>query len=115
MNGRENVRTGILGEMQAMRLLKKEGYRILHWRYRASGGEIDVIARDGDAIVFVEVKARLKGRMGEGIKAVNQDKRRRLRAAARAYLGKTGQENCAVRFDVVEFSRAGMRHITGAF
>lgn len=115
MNGQENVRTGILGEMQAMRLLKKQGYRILRWRYRAAGGEIDVIAREKDTIVFVEVKARPQGRMGEGIKAVNQDKRRRLRSAARAYLGKTGQENCAVRFDVVEFSRAGARHIKGAF
>lgn len=115
MNGQKNVYTGIWGEMQAMRLLRKEGYRILNWRYRGGGGEIDLIARDGQTYVFVEVKARPAGRLGDGVQAVDQGKRRRIRSAARVYLQKTGQEACNVRFDVVEITRAGARHMVNAF
>ena len=115
MNGRENVYTGILGEMQALRLLKKKGYRWLSWRYRAGNGEIDLIMQDGDVLVFVEVKTRPDGRLGDGIKAVDREKRRRLRLAARLYLQKTGNEDRPVRFDVVEITRAGIRHMQSAF
>ena len=104
---------GLLGEWQAARYLKKQGMRIVARRYRAAHGEIDLIARDGDALVFVEVKARPKGTLHDGARAVNADKRRHLRSAASAYLA---AHPCPrVRFDVVEITAAGPRHIKNAF
>ena len=115
MNGRENVRTGIWGEWQAARLLKKAGYKILAWRYRCAGGEIDLVAMDHQVLVFVEVKVRSNGKLGDGVHAVNHEKRRRIRAAAKGYLARSGRENGPVRFDVVEISAAGARHMVNAF
>ena len=76
---------------------------------------MDLIARDGETLVFAEVKYRPSGRPGEGMEAVNGDKRRRLRAAARVYMSAHGGEGVPVRFDVVEITRAGARHVKDAF
>ena len=104
---------GLLGEMRAARQMKKQGMRILERRYRTAHGEIDLIAPEGDTLVFIEVKARAKGKMGAGAQAVNREKQKHLRYAARHYL----QTHPAgkVRFDVVEISAAGLRHIKNAF
>lgn len=104
--------SGLFGEGQAARYLKKQGMRILDRRYRTAHGEIDLIARDGDTLVFVEVKNRPRGTIGEGAAAVNRDKKRHLRYAAKAYLSENPCER--VRFDVVEITAAGIRHIPGA-
>ena len=104
--------SGLLGEIRAAQYLKKQGMRIAARRFRAAGGEIDLIARDGHTLVFVEVKSRPNGRIGEGAAAVDRDKKRRLRSAARAYLARHPQQD--VRFDVVELSAAGLRHIRNA-
>lgn len=105
--------TGVVGELRAAAYLKKQGMRILRSRYRGAHGEIDLIAKDGDTLVFVEVKARPRGSLGEGERAVSARKRERLRSAARHYLMAHPEEN--VRFDVVEISAAGLRHIRNAF
>lgn len=105
--------TGLLGEMRAAAYLKKQGMRILHTRYRTPHGEIDLIAKDKDTIVFVEVKARPKGQAGEGLLAVNGKKRGHLRYAAMCYLKTHPWEQA--RFDVVEISADGLRHIKNAF
>ena len=104
---------GLKGEWQAARYLKKRGMRIEGRRYRARHGEIDLIAREGDTLVFIEVKTRQNGRMGEGVQAVTRDKRARLLAAARQYL----QSHPApqVRFDVIEITSSGLRHLENAF
>ncbi|MBR0320127.1 MAG: YraN family protein [Clostridia bacterium] len=116
MNGRENVRAGLIGEMRALHMLKKAGMKPLAWRYRAAGGEVDLIVKDRETLVFVEVKFRADGRIGDGVRAVNGDKRRRIRQAARHYLAyRIGREDLPVRFDVVEITRAGNRHIRNAF
>ena len=73
---------GLLYELRAARYVRRRGYRLLNMRYRARDGEIDLIARDGDTIVFIEVKARPAGKLGAGVAAVTADKRRRLRHAA---------------------------------
>ena len=104
---------GVLGEMRAANYVKKQGMRVLERRYRASHGEIDLIAQDGDTLVFIEVKARPTGTLGAGAQAVNGEKRRHLRFAAQQYL----QSHSAgqVRFDVIEITASGLRHIKNAF
>ena len=87
--------------------------RILEKRYRTAHGEIDLIARDGECLVFIEVKLRSKGKIGEGIQAVNCKKRDHLRFAASCYL--EGHPADQVRFDVVEITTSGLRHIKNAF
>ena len=105
--------TGLLGEWRAARYLKRRGYQILEKRYRAGHNEIDLICRDGNDTVFVEVKARPQGRLGEGVRAVNGKKRERMKNAASHYLR---FHPCAcVRFDVIEISAAGLRHMKNAF
>lgn len=64
---------GLLYELRAARYVRRRGYRLLNMRYRARDGEIDLIARDGDTIVFIEVKARPAGKLGAGVAAVTAD------------------------------------------
>ena len=104
---------GLLGELRAARYAKKMGMRILEKRYRTAHGEIDIIAREGDTLVMIEVKSRPRGRMGEGARAVNRQKQQHLRFAAGQYLDTHAAS--AVRFDVIEISAAGIRHIKNAF
>ena len=104
---------GLLGEMKAARYLKHQGMHILARRYRAAHGEIDLIAQEQDILVFIEVKYRPKGSMGEGIFAVNRDKQAHIRRAAAIYLQSHPTDQ--IRFDVIEISAAGLRHIKQAF
>lgn len=105
--------TGLLGEMRAAQYARRQGMRILARRYRTAHGEIDLIARDGDTLVFIEVKARPTGAIGQGAAAVNGDKRRHIRSAAAYYL--QSHPAASFRFDVMEISAAGLRHIKHAF
>ena len=104
---------GLLGEMKAARFLRRQGMRILARRYRAAHGEIDLIARDKNTLVFTEVKYRPKGGMGDGLFAVNRDKMEHIRKAAAVYLQAHPADE--IRFDVIEISAAGLRHIKNAF
>ena len=104
---------GLLGEWRAAKYLKQQGMRILEKRYHAGRCEIDLIALEGDTLVFVEVKTRPQGMLTEGARAVNQEKRRHLFTAAQVYLSSHPAQN--VRFDVIEISAAGVRHIRNAF
>ena len=106
---------GFLYELRAARWVKKRGYRLLERRYRARGGEIDLIARDGDAIVFIEVKARPDAPLGSGVEAENGDKRRRVRSASAAYLQQKGWNGRPCRYDILEFTRAGVQYMENAF
>jgi putative endonuclease len=81
---------------------------------RLPGGEIDVIARDRDTIVFVEVKARESHRFGSAIGAVDARKRRTLRAIAADWL-QISAPGAPARFDVVTVDAAGARLHRGAF
>jgi len=90
---------GDRGEHCAARYLRKQGMRILLRGYRTAQGEIDLIARDGDVLVFVEVKSR---RRGEPAEAVTSEKQRRLTLAALHFLARHKLlENQSARFDVV--------------
>lgn len=107
---------GLQGERQAEGYLTEVcGMTCLNRRYRSQDGEIDLIMRDGEVLVFVEVKFRPGGRAGDGLLAVTSDKRRRMIHAALGYLAEMGDMARPVRFDVVEITQDGLRHLPNAF
>jgi len=101
------VALGKIGEDLACRELERRGYAILARRYRRRGGELDIVARDGPAIVFVEVKARESLDYGAGGEAVTALKRRRMAAVAMDYLARHGLTERPCRFDVVALDLLG--------
>jgi putative endonuclease len=94
-------RVGQRGEDLAFTLLKKKGYKILGRNYKSSIGEIDIIAREGRTIVFVEVKARSSDNFGTAKGAVDVKKQRKLSMLALDYLKRHALLEQAARFDVV--------------
>lgn len=98
---RARVALGRIGEDLACRELEARGYIVLERRYRRRGGEIDIIARDGEAMVFVEVKAREGKDFGEPAEAVTVRKRRRMTQVALEYLARHRIADRPCRFDVV--------------
>jgi putative endonuclease len=95
------IALGKTGEDLAVRELERRGYAIIARRWRSRRGEIDVIARDGATLVFVEVKARDGEEFGDGAEAITIAKQRRLAQLAAEYLARRGSADCACRFDVV--------------
>jgi putative endonuclease len=100
---------GQTGETVAARFLKKQRYKILEKNYRTRLGEIDIIARDGDTIVFIEVKARTSDHFGNPKWAVTPRKQRRISMAALQYLKATKQSDAKARFDVVSINSGAGR------
>ena len=98
---------GILGENVACGELHRRGYAILARRYRTKYGEIDIVARDGDVTVFVEVKARDGQDFGGGAEAVTRWKQRRLTNMAMDYLARHRLFDRPCRFDVVTVDVSG--------
>ena len=92
---------GRYGEDLACRELQRRGYSILARRFRTRFGEIDIIAREGPTLVFVEVKTRRSAAFGGPVAAVNAAKQRRLVNMARSYLLGLGGGAPPCRFDVV--------------
>jgi putative endonuclease len=89
---------GLQSESDAVSHLKERGYRIVCRNWRCALGEIDIIAEDGDTLVFVEVKSRHSGNPKW---AVTPAKRKKISMIALYYLKKTGQMHRRARFDVV--------------
>jgi putative endonuclease len=98
---------GERGERLAEKYLKKNGYRIVARNYRCPLGEIDLIVRDGDTIVFVEIKGKSSHRFGSAAEAVTAAKQRRLARVASHYLSTFKLHDSYVRFDVVGIHWAG--------
>ena len=92
---------GESGEEYACRELRRRGYVILARRYRSRHGEIDIIARDGEVLVFVEVKTRSTESFGSPLEAVTPAKQRKVIRMAADYLGRSRLFTVACRFDVV--------------
>ncbi len=113
MNNRE---TAIKGENAACEYLKKRGYAILERNYSCPVGEIDVIAKDGDTVVFVEVKSRINTDFGFPEDSVDMRKRRKIILTAR-YWASAHTRECrkGCRFDVVAVLRGEVRHTVNAF
>jgi putative endonuclease len=101
MKGSEKIRTGKRGEDIAVAYLKKKGYEVLERNYRCLFGEVDIIAKDGDSIVFVEVKSRRSERFGEPQMAVGLEKQRKMSRISLKYLEEKRLYPCNARFDVV--------------
>ena len=101
MPGRGRVLLGKAGEDLACRELRSRGYAVVARRYRTRAGEIDIVARDGGTVVFVEVKTRRTTRFGTPQEAVTWRKRARLRAMATDYLSRHGLTDSPCRFEVV--------------
>jgi len=98
-----HLRLGTRGENLACRFLKKNGYKILYRNFRGrTGGEIDVVCRDRDTLVFVEVKTRTREDFGRPLDAVNRDKRNRISRGGLAWLRLLDDPDILFRFDVVE-------------
>jgi len=97
----ERIALGRMGEELASRRLQKLGYEILETNYRCSLGEIDLVARDGDVLVFVEIKTRRNRALGEAKEAVHKRKQGQLSRAALAYLKSRKLWGAKARFDVV--------------
>ncbi len=113
MNKREK---GTVYETLACRLLTGEGYRILERNFRSGRAEIDIVAREGKYLVFVEVKARASRSCGYGAEAVNFRKQERICSAARYYMYRHHiSPSVPVRFDVVSVDGGRARLVRNAF
>ena len=111
---------GKRGEDLACEELERRGYVIVDRRFRTRCGELDIVARDGDVLVFVEVRARSGGSFGTPFESVTWQKRQRLSQMAASYLCVKQLAGVACRFDVVSIlERAGRRStielVKGAF
>jgi putative endonuclease len=110
--GLDRIELGRRGERIAERHLKRKGYRILERNFRGAGAEIDLIAMDGETLVFVEVKTRRTTRSGMPEEAVNPHKQRHLRRAGEVYAGNHRAHDRPIRFDVVAILEDGSgRHL----
>jgi putative endonuclease len=99
----EHLRRGLRGEKLACHFLRNHGYKILYRNFRdRTGGEIDIICRDGDTLVFVEVKTRGGEDFGRPIEAVDRQKQLRVSKGGLAWLRLLDNPDIVFRFDVVE-------------
>lgn len=110
---------GHRGEELAVRHLIRKKYRILARNWRDRGGELDIVARDGGTLVFVEVKTRTSDSFALPVESVGYDKQRRLRRLADRYIARNAVADCEVRFDVVSVLDRGAKpeieHLENAF
>jgi putative endonuclease len=102
-----HLRLGALGEKLAARHLRRQGFKILFRNFRGrQGGEIDLVARDRDTLVFVEVKTRTREDFGRPREAVDREKERRISLGGLAWLRLLGNPDILFRFDIVEVTIA---------
>lgn len=106
------------GEALAVEYIRKKGYRILEKNFRTFSGEIDIIAKDGETLVFVEVKTRADHAFGYPFEAVDRRKREKIRKVALGFM-KGLKKEVPARFDVLSISmvngRGNVEHIKDAF
>ena len=98
-----HLRLGTRGEKLACQFLKRSGYKILYRNFRGrTGGEIDIVCRDGDTLVFIEVKTRTSEDFGRPFDAVDRNKQKRIARGGLAWLRLLNDPDILFRFDVVE-------------
>jgi len=117
---RQRRAVGAYGERIAARHLQDQGFVVLSRNWRCADGELDLVLRDGEEVVFCEVKTRRGTRFGTPSEAVDHRKVRRLRQLAVRWMAETGVRPHGIRFDVVEVlpqPRGATRvvHIRAAF
>lgn len=111
----ERHRRGIAGEAQAIRYLQSRGCTIVAHRFRVGHTEIDLIARQGDLVTFVEVKTRRGTAFGSPLEAVTGAKRRELVKAARVWVDRCGTPADIYRFDCIVIVDNKLEHLADAF
>ncbi len=110
----KNITLGKKGEKQAQNYLKKNGWKILQTNWRNPFGEVDIIAKKGDTVVFIEVKTRLSDAFGAPSEAVQKTRKLKyIRGANYYFYNKT--VDCTVRFDIIEIFNGEINHIENAF
>jgi len=112
---KSRIALGKTGEDLACRELERRGYAVVARGYRRRGGELDIIARDGQTLVFVEVKARHGSAFGEAAEAVTWLKRRRIQHLAIDYVMRNHLTDCPCRFDVVSIQFDAGRPVVEVF
>ena len=108
---------GHKGEMVAAEFLEKKGFSIIMQNFRFRSGEIDIISKDNDTIVFVEVKSASSGAFGHPAEWVDEKKQSHLISTAKKYLFENNIHDVPVRFDVitVDFKNKKIDHFVNAF
>ena len=120
-NPRDRKWTGDRGEKIARAWLRSQGCRILAKNYRGPRrGEVDIVARDGKLLMFVEVKTRREGSKIRGLDAVDREKQRLIERGANAWLKSLGTRDLPWRFDVIEVyledgKKPRINHVRDAF
>ena len=104
---KERIALGKFGEELALRRIKHLGYTKIVRNFRCPLGEVDIIARDGDTLVFLEIKTRRGRPIDYAKEAVNAKKKRQISKVALAYMKATNCSNVRARFDVVAISLGG--------
>lgn len=99
--GKESYEIGLEGEDTAIQYLVEHGYQMIDRNFRSQQGEIDLIAKDGNFLVFVEVKNYSISSFGTPLGAIRKAKKESLTHAARTYLYKNNIKDTNCRFDVV--------------
>ena len=106
---------GVSGEQQAKKYLIKQGYKVLETNYKTVLGEIDIVAKKDDVIVFVEVKTRSNTKFGLPRESVTPYKQNKIRTVATYYLKVKNMLNFNVRFDVIDILNGELTHIPNCF
>lgn len=105
---------GFAGERRAAKYLRDEGYEILLTNWRTPFGEVDIVARKGDVVAFIEVKTRSGDSFGSPSEAVDVTRMKRYVRSAEFYF--SGREcDSVVRFDIIEVTSRGINHLENAF
>ena len=102
--------TGKLGEQIAADFLSRKGYTIITRNFQTRSGEIDIIARDGDTLVFIEVKTRKNEKFGKPIEQIDEKKANRIRITAEEYIVKQNCKNMDCRLDAISVNMDGETH-----
>lgn len=108
------IETGRAAEDLALERLSAAGMKLVERNFRAKAGEIDLVMREGEEIVFVEVRARASDAFGGAAASITAAKQRRVIAAARLWLVKRGWTG-SCRFDVVAIEAGRVEHLRAAF
>lgn len=116
----QKQKTGGRGENLACAVLQKKGYEIVERNYHYGHGEIDIVARDGNTLVFVEVKTRKNLEFGPPELAITKGKQKQIKKIAEAYLYEKNIKDTDCRIDVVAIlfqgkERPKINHIINAF
>ena len=107
MAAAQHLITGRQGEAAAASYLKRQGYKILHRNWRRGGLELDLVCREGDELVFVEVRTRSQGGLTPARETLDAAKRAKVVQAAQHYLSELDLWDAPCRFDFISVEKQG--------